>query len=280
MVNRLLTLIFAILILSACKDNQSETQKELNNSKTLWSQQKINDYQITTKLSCFCIMTYDIINVVDNGQLTTAFYLNSGATVPADKFQYQKSIQNYFDLIQQAINNEAFSIDVSYDPTYGFPTNIAIDYDQNIADDEVSYQLSNFKVGIEVVDKPELNVELVLKDQFDQSTELFIQGESITLDMSVTNNSSVDAEITFPSSQQFDFYIKDLSGTEVWRWSENKVFNYAFTKVIILAGDTIEFSESWDQVPTNTEVIPTGTYMIYGSLLEQSEAASSELVIQ
>jgi hypothetical protein len=281
MVNKLITVALVVLLLSACKDNnQSEIQEQLNLSKALWNQHDIKDYQVTSRLFCFCIINHDIVNIVDNGDLVSAFYAGSGHPIPADQFVYQKSVQDYFDLIQDAIDENAFSIDVSYDPTYGYPVDIGIDYDQNMADEEVGYRLSSFEIGIEDILKPELEVEFVLKDQFNQSTQLFIQGEPITFAMTITNNSSVDSMITFPSSQQFDFYITDLAGNEFWRWSDDLAFTYAYTDMSILAGESIEIIETWDQQLSDTDAISNGEFIVLGSLLEQSETATSNLTIE
>lgn len=281
MVNKLLTFTLIVLLLSACNENdQSEVQEQLNLSKALWSQHGIEDYQITSRLFCFCIINHDIVNLVDNGELVSAFYAGSGSPIPADQFEYQKSVDDYFDLIQEAINEDAFSIDVSYDSTYGYPVDISIDYDQNIADEEVGYRLSSFEIGIDDILKPELEVELVLKDQFNQATHLFLQGEPITFTMTITNNSSVDSMITFPTSQQFDFHITDLAGNDIWRWSDDLAFAYAFTDISILAGESIEITETWDQQLSDTTTIANGEYIVLGSLLEQSETATSNLTIE
>lgn len=48
-------------------------------------------------------------------------------------------------MIQDAINRKAFSLNVRYSARFGYPTQIDIDYDSQIADEEKYLTIENFK---------------------------------------------------------------------------------------------------------------------------------------
>jgi uncharacterized protein DUF6174 len=56
-----------------------------------------------------------------------------------------RTIEQHFDIIDEAISDNAFRLEVEYHPEFGFPTVISIDYAVNVADDEVVYYLSNLQ---------------------------------------------------------------------------------------------------------------------------------------
>jgi hypothetical protein len=48
--------------------------------------------------------------------------------------------------VQAAHTSQAASVAVVYDEAWGFPQNIQIDQDAHAVDDEVSYDVTNFRV--------------------------------------------------------------------------------------------------------------------------------------
>ena len=66
------------------------------------------------------------------------------------------TIEGLFDEIQGAVDGSAASLDVVYDALTGLPVSISIDWDLQIADEEVSYLASGF------VPVPEPSVSLFL----------------------------------------------------------------------------------------------------------------------
>jgi len=55
------------------------------------------------------------------------------------------SIPKLFDFIEDALAREAEGLSVTYHPTFGYPTQIGIDYDQLTADDEISVTIENLQ---------------------------------------------------------------------------------------------------------------------------------------
>jgi hypothetical protein len=74
---------------------------------------------------------------VRNGAVIGADYLDSGGPVETALLTYIPTIPDLFDLIQDALNQKPASFLAIYDPTYGYPTRIEIDFSASVADDEL-----------------------------------------------------------------------------------------------------------------------------------------------
>ena len=53
-----------------------------------------------------------------------------------------RTIDGVFDDIQQAIDQHAAQIQLSFDPTLGYPTAVFVDHSHQIVDEELALQLS------------------------------------------------------------------------------------------------------------------------------------------
>ena len=56
------------------------------------------------------------------------------------------SINDLFNEIEKASNQNVALLETTYDSYYGFPTYIYIDRDERIADEEMGYSVTNFKL--------------------------------------------------------------------------------------------------------------------------------------
>ena len=125
-----------------------------------------------------------------------------------------------------------------------------------------------------------LQVNLILRDTFSQESSSFIQGEAIEFFLTATNTTNKPITLTFGSAQQYDFYITSTLGTEVWRWSADKVFAAVITQLIIPAQSTVEATETWDQTLMAGGNIPIGNYTAFGSFKDQSPIAQFSFSVQ
>ncbi len=75
----------------------------------------------------------------------TAFdlFADNGQHVPDDYNHANATVDSLFDEIKAAIDSGADNVQVEYDPTSGYPTSIFIDFNQQIADEELSLRVSN-----------------------------------------------------------------------------------------------------------------------------------------
>ena len=54
------------------------------------------------------------------------------------------TVEELFALLQDAVRRKAARIEVSYDERYGYPTELFIDYDERMADEETRFVMSGF----------------------------------------------------------------------------------------------------------------------------------------
>ena len=142
---RKLGLVGALVLLAAACDSPTAPgdQGELSLSRTRWADHGSLSYSFEINRGCFCLMAGRRIRVtVSAGAVTAAQYLDSGGTVEPAFIAYLPTVPDLFDLVEDAITRQADVLSVSYDPYYGHPTRIQIDYSANAADDEITLTVS------------------------------------------------------------------------------------------------------------------------------------------
>ncbi|BBD69624.1 hypothetical protein NIES4072_30410 [Nostoc commune NIES-4072] len=127
--------------------NLRRAEKRLAFNRRFWNQQNISNYDYTLSNSCFCIgeARGPVVIKVRNGQTSSITSVATGKDVK-EYFQNYNTIPKLFDVIQDAINRKAASLNVRYNARFGYPTQIDIDYNSQIADEERYLTIENFKV--------------------------------------------------------------------------------------------------------------------------------------
>jgi hypothetical protein len=131
----------ALLIAAAgCADTTAPgEQGQLDAARARWQAQGNDSYTVEINRGCFCVLGGRRMTVtVKNGAVVGADYLDSGAPVETALLTYIPTIPDLFDLIQDALNRKPASFLAIYDPTYGYPTRIEIDFSASVADDELA----------------------------------------------------------------------------------------------------------------------------------------------
>jgi len=88
----------------------------------------------------------------------------------------------------------------------------------------------------------------------------FSQSEIIPLRLRLTNTSDQKITLHFPSSQKFDFSVKDKDGNEIWRWSANKSYAMSLTTLEIKPGEHQDFFAKIE-----AGVLKSGSYSVEGT---------------
>lgn len=146
----LFTATLSLAAFACGTDPSSPEETQLQSALETWDVHGPSDYSFTWQKSCFCDAgtTAPIRITVENGQITEAIYLETEAPVPASVRAQLTTIDGLFTTIEDAIVRDADSIVVSYDPNAGFPVSIAIDYEVNAADEELSIAVSDFRSNV------------------------------------------------------------------------------------------------------------------------------------
>ena len=79
-----------------------------------------------------------------------------------------------------------------------------------------------------------------------------VSGDTVALDLAVANPDAAAVQVTFSSSQRYDFVVLDESGTEVWRWSADRMFSQALSEEEVPAGAVLEYHEVWPEAVAGT----------------------------
>jgi hypothetical protein len=112
---------------------------ELHDQRAAWEALGIHDYSVTMQPQCYC-PPEAIRTAVVQVRADTVLDVQDPATGEPPAFrQLYRTVEGLFDLIQDAFDRNAESVDVTYDEILHFPTNIAIDYDTNAYDEEIYY---------------------------------------------------------------------------------------------------------------------------------------------
>jgi hypothetical protein len=147
-----LLFIFLTLILAACTaaGNSMGNRSEIEQNKEKWQDANISHYRYHLSITCFCIFSQDmplIIEVQDGEVVSMEF--QSGNEIDANSrelFEKYATIDHIFTELEADLNGAADEVTIaSYDPTYGFPTEVTIDFIKEAADDELYLTLSNFE---------------------------------------------------------------------------------------------------------------------------------------
>jgi hypothetical protein len=92
---------------------------------------------------CFCPQEEDIVVDVQYGNVVSAHYYPSNDPVMPERFDSLKTVEELFEVIQKAINDDVAQLDVTYNTQLGYPERIYIDVDERMADEEMEHQVSN-----------------------------------------------------------------------------------------------------------------------------------------
>jgi hypothetical protein len=114
----------------------------------LWKQHKISNYRYEFTRSCNCLpkATAPVIIEVRNGK--TISIIDKETRQPADPalFQQYNTIPKLFNIIKNALVRRAANLTVEYNPILHYPTQISIDYNSQITDDEIFFTISNLQI--------------------------------------------------------------------------------------------------------------------------------------
>ncbi len=135
-----------LLVLAACGDgNPVGTQLilSLRAAHARWQSSGIDSYEITVRRACFCGFIDPVrVRVVD-GAIVSRTVVATGEPVPASYAELIPDVRGLFAIVEEAAI-DADDLDTRFDPVYGFPAEIAIDWDEVAVDDEVVYVAEGF----------------------------------------------------------------------------------------------------------------------------------------
>lgn len=141
----LLITVLAALLLSACSVFGG---MQLSNARNRWQSSSLTHYRYDLHVGCFCafVEKMPLTIEVQDGRVVSMQYQDGTAVSAEDRqiFERYETIDKLFDFTAES-QKKADEIKISYDPAYGFPDNVYIDFIRQAADDELSLQVTKFE---------------------------------------------------------------------------------------------------------------------------------------
>ena len=141
-------LLLLAFILAACSFG---SRSELDKNRQRWQSAGITHYRFTLFIGCFCPFSdqMPITVEVQNGEVIS-MKASDGTPIAAtdpgyETFSRHATIDRIFSTLEAGLAGDADEVTVTYDPTYGFPSEINFDYIKNAMDDELSLSVSKFE---------------------------------------------------------------------------------------------------------------------------------------
>ncbi len=145
------TLLALLPFLTGCvifTSGSKDLQTELDEHRALWDVAAITDYSMRFQRLCvFCEIDFLIpVRITVRGDtIDTVTDLDSGAPVVETTEGTFLTIDELFDFIQDAINQNASEIDVRYNEVLGYPTDVNIDLSRSFFNDEAQFEIREFQ---------------------------------------------------------------------------------------------------------------------------------------
>jgi hypothetical protein len=156
--------VLSLALLAACGDDAdgatatpteipdpnsiTDPQGALDAARARWAVEGGDSYDMSFNWQCFCVVDY-VARVdleVRGGAVTAGTVEDTGDALPADRLADYETVDELFDLIQDAIDQDAYEIRTSYDST-GYPDEVWIDYDAATADEERGFFIHSLTVN-------------------------------------------------------------------------------------------------------------------------------------
>lgn len=142
-------LLTLILTLTACS---SSPVNELSENRAKWNDAEASHYQYSLSIGCFCPFMEDMPLTIEvqNGRTVSIMDKDGNMIAPDDQFaEYYlrySNMESIFDNLEADLSGEADEVIVTYDPAYGFPSQVSIDFIKEAVDDETSYTINYFQL--------------------------------------------------------------------------------------------------------------------------------------
>ncbi len=105
-----------------------------------------SNYSIEQRISCFCAAPagqWHKLTVI-NGEITRAVEVQTGKTLPPEKLNFFKTIEDLMDFVAGVNPDSVAVFDLEIDPEHGYPSRIYVDFDERLADEEVGFENRHF----------------------------------------------------------------------------------------------------------------------------------------
>ena len=146
---RLRAIVCAFLLFSACDDESSvlvpPESDALTRARSSWTALDHHDYQLTQERLCFCLLGGQPVRLtVQSDSLVSGMLLIDSTMLTAEELQYYHGVEGLFDFVAGIDPSQVAEFQLSFDSLFHFPSDVWVDYDRNIADEEIGFRSYDF----------------------------------------------------------------------------------------------------------------------------------------
>ncbi|HEX6133217.1 MAG TPA: BsuPI-related putative proteinase inhibitor [Longimicrobiales bacterium] len=92
---------------------------------------------------------------------------------------------------------------------------------------------------------PGLDVGAGSPEELGASLNVRVMGDSVRLEVHVTNVAGSPVALEFDTTQRYDFEISRAGGERIWRWSDGMMFGQATGREVLQPGGSLRYVASW-----------------------------------
>jgi hypothetical protein len=119
---------------------------ELSRNRQRWMSAQLHDYEFDYQLSCFCtVEATEPVHIVVRGDVVASVVRRRDGLPAGARYGGWPRVDELFADASRLLAQNAARLDITYDPTYGYPREIIADVELMTADDESQQTASNLK---------------------------------------------------------------------------------------------------------------------------------------
>ena len=125
---------------------RTDDEQELTRNRQRWASAGLHDYEFDFRRDCFCTQgaTQPVHIVVRRDAIVSVVRTSDGQSAITSYTAWPR-VDELFLEVQTRLEQHVARLDVSYDPTYGYPRSIVADVALMTADDEYALTAGNLR---------------------------------------------------------------------------------------------------------------------------------------
>jgi len=125
---------------------RTEQELELMRNRQRWASAGVHDYEFDFQRSCFCLpQATEPVRIVVRRDAIVSVVRTSDGQPASTSYTVWPRVDELFLDVQQRLEQKIERLEVSYDPTYGYPRSIVADIALRAADDEYALTAGNLR---------------------------------------------------------------------------------------------------------------------------------------